>query len=172
QGNIVPTVNNTYDIGTPTLAYNQIYSYAYPAPSDKRLKDNIRALRYGLDEIMRLNPVSYFYKADIEKKNRLGLIAQETERIVPEVVSTGTDANQTKAINYSELIPVLIKAIQEQQQLIEKQNATIANLQDENKEVSGLKTLITQKMKELELMQQKIDQQLNRFPPTETASAK
>ena len=78
---------------------------------------------------MQLRPKSYIYKADDELRTRLGLIAQETEKIIPEVVTTDGDENKTKAINYSELVPVLINAIQQQQALIETQSQKIKMLE-------------------------------------------
>ena len=56
-----------------------------------------------------MRPVTYDFKQGSD--DRIGLIAQELEEVIPEVVS----GNNIKAVNYIDLIPVLIKAIQEQQ---------------------------------------------------------
>ena len=54
--------------------------------------------------------------------------SQEVDEVISEVVSKGVEESQTMGINYSELIPVLIKGIQEQQQLIEQQQHEIEEL--------------------------------------------
>jgi|GEM_PF-3769387 hypothetical protein len=97
--------------------------------SDRRLKDNITGLNYGLSTIMKLNPVSFTMKSTGDK--RLGFIAQDVRAIVPEVVN-GTEGDlekgETLSIVYSEFVPVLTKAIQEQQVLIEQQQQIIEAL--------------------------------------------
>ena len=86
--------------------------------SDKRIKENITPLSSGLDVIDALNPVKYSFIIDgLSEPNRYGLIAQEVEQVIPDVVFTSP--NETfgiedfKAVAYTNLIPVLIKAIQE-----------------------------------------------------------
>ena len=68
---------------------------------------------------MQLNPVSYRWKRE-DKDVHLGFIAQEVMPIVSEVVHNqdGVTENDLLAMNYSELIPVLVKGMQEQQELI------------------------------------------------------
>jgi hypothetical protein len=63
---------------------------------------------------MKLNPVSYHWKKRDDIRTRLGLIAQEVKLSVPEVV-TGDESKEMLGMNYAELVPVLIKTIQEQQ---------------------------------------------------------
>ncbi len=59
-------------------------------------------------------PVSYHWKKLDDSRTRLGLIAQEVNQWVPEVV-TGDESKEMLGMNYAELVPVLIKTIQEQQ---------------------------------------------------------
>ncbi len=83
--------------------------------SDGRLKENIHNLAYGLETVMQLRPVSYTWRNQSNSPIKLGLIAQEVQSLIPEVVKVGDDINRTLGIYYSDLVPVTIKAIQEQQ---------------------------------------------------------
>jgi len=93
--------------------------------SDKRLKKNIKNLNYGLDAIMKLRPVSYDWKkeVDADKTNDLGFIAQEVEKVIPELVTeskTIFDDKKAKGVDYVKMVAVLTKAIQEQQKQIDE----------------------------------------------------
>jgi len=96
--------------------------------SDARLKQGISNLGYGLAEVRRLRPVTWRWKDCPDRSTQLGLVAQEVEPIMPELVSTDKDPQQTKGINYIGLVPVTIKAIQEQQAQIEQQSRENAEL--------------------------------------------
>ncbi|MEN8007067.1 MAG: tail fiber domain-containing protein, partial [Candidatus Krumholzibacteriota bacterium] len=68
----------------------------------------------GLEELMKMRPVSYQWKEHPEKGRQLGLIAQDLQQIVPEVVSEVDDAQKSLSVEYMALIPVLIASLQEQ----------------------------------------------------------
>ena len=55
--------------------------------SDRRDKENIIPIPYGLETIMKLNPVSFTWKGDADRQRKLGLIAQEMQELLPEVVA-------------------------------------------------------------------------------------
>lgn len=98
-------------------------SIVITAISDERLKENIRDLDTGLSTVMALKPRRYDWKEGkgLDKKNAAGFIAQEFETVFPDSVGTskaGADGIEYKNINYEELIPTLVKAIQEQQSII------------------------------------------------------
>jgi hypothetical protein len=97
--------------------------------SDLRLKDGVANLGYGLHEVLQLRPVTWHWKDKPDHRQQLGLIAQEVETVLPELVSTEKDAEQTKGLNYIGLVPVTIKAIQEQQAQIEDQQKRISEQQ-------------------------------------------
>jgi len=87
-------------------------------PSDERLKNNIKNLENGLDVIEQLRPVSYTWKEGMKIGDDFGLIAQEVEKILPELVHETNlifeDNKDTyKTLSYQKLIPFLIKSIQE-----------------------------------------------------------
>ena len=110
------------------------------AISDIRYKENIRDLDVGLDKIMALKPRLYDWKegkgADI--KNARGFIAQEFEQVFPDLIDKWKDPAPEGEEPYKsvrqDLIPVLVKAIQEQQALITSLTARITAL--ESKEIS------------------------------------
>ena len=88
-------------------------------PSDKRLKTNIKDIDYGLDTIMKLSPKEYDWKKD--NRHDIGFIAQEVEKVIPEIVKDKKHFDkQIKTLDYEKLTAVLIKAVQEQQEEINK----------------------------------------------------
>lgn len=109
--------------------------------SDIRWKKNIQTLENSLDKVLSLRGVNYEWKKEKSNKNnfekgtQLGLIAQEVEIIVPEVVNT--DNNGYKSIQYSHLVALLIEAIKEQQKIIETQKLTIANNSEDLKSLKA-----------------------------------
>jgi hypothetical protein len=90
--------------------------------SDIRRKKDFENVEYGLAEILELNPQKFrFIKQTKDEQKSLGFIAQEVLSIIPEAVQSDMDGDeQYYAMNYSNLVPVLVKAIQEQQSQIEE----------------------------------------------------
>ena len=110
-------------------------SITITAISDERLKENVRDIDTDLNSIMALKPRRFDWKEGKgqDKKNVAGFIAQEFETVFPECVGTskaGEDGIEYKNINHETLIPTLVKAIQEQQALIQSLKARLdaANL--------------------------------------------
>jgi len=79
--------------------------------SDIRFKFNVRTLGDPLDDVMRLRPVSFVYKSS--GKESMGVIAQELEKVYPQLVSSGPNGDSLKYVNYGGLIAPLIGAVQE-----------------------------------------------------------
>tara|TARA_B100000927_G_C16471670_1_gene471826 strand:- start:79 stop:1332 length:1254 start_codon:yes stop_codon:yes gene_type:complete len=79
------------------------------AYSDERLKDNIETIENGLDKVRQLRGVTYTR----DEKENIGVIAQEVEKILPEIVLTADDEMGTKSVDYSRLTAVLIEAVKE-----------------------------------------------------------
>ena len=81
--------------------------------SDSRLKDNIITIDGALDKVNQLRGV-YYNRTDINTSERqIGLVAQEVESVVPEVVHTANDELNTKSISYAQLNALLVEAIKE-----------------------------------------------------------
>jgi hypothetical protein len=103
--------------------------------SDARLKENVRNATEGLEVINALRPVRFDWKAGFgnDRKNQLGFIAQEVETVFPDAVSewskTDGETEAYKTVGPGAIIPVLVKAIQEQQALINDLRARVAALE-------------------------------------------
>ena len=82
--------------------------------SSVTLKENISEYKHGLSAIMNMKPVTYNRKKK-PGTQEFGFIAEEMEKVLPTVVSS---PNNVKSIKYTEIIPVLVSALQEQQQKI------------------------------------------------------
>ncbi len=143
----IPNTSNSYDLGTTSFRWRTVYTNNVVNVSDARLKKDIVQLKYGLSEILSMRPVSYVMKDDQEGETKLGLIAQEVLKLVPEVVSNDGSKDNYLGMNYTELIPVLIKAIQDQQKIIDdlkSKNITLegemASVKDQQQaEITALK---------------------------------
>jgi hypothetical protein len=105
---------------------------SYGTYSDIKLKENVVNASPKLADVMRLQVRNFNFKTNPEEK-QIGFIAQEFEQVFPAMVDESQDRAQdgtvldetTKSIKTSVLIPILVKAIQEQQALITAQAATI-----------------------------------------------
>lgn len=89
--------------------------------SDERLKQNITSIYSSGELLGKLRPVSYFWNEKGKMKGgnpqlQYGLIAQEVEKVLPNIVST--DNEGYKSVNYNELIPLLLHTVQEQDKKI------------------------------------------------------
>ncbi len=81
--------------------------------SDRRLKTDIEPITNALPKVMRMQGV-YYKRNDVEDaREQVGVIAQDMETIVPEVVLTADDEMQTKSVDYGKLCAVLIESIKE-----------------------------------------------------------
>ncbi len=97
--------------------------------SDERLKEHIKPLKNCLEKVLTLQPKTYSYIKDETKAIRIGFIAQDMEKIFPELVFTNP-VDGFKGVYYAELSAVLAEAIKEQQKQIEL-------LQNENKQLKN-----------------------------------
>ncbi len=140
-------------LGWGGVFYNDLgYTGFFGAASDEKAKKNIRTISGAIDIVNQLNPVTYDF--DLEKYPNLGLntemeygfIAQEVRSILPEIVRTKKldtnacseaglatqlkdESEEFVVMDYTRIIPILTKAIQEQQVLIEKLEQRIQELE-------------------------------------------
>ena len=95
--------------------------------SDSRLKDVTGEIPNALDKIDAMRGVLFSWNDDEENTQRCGVIAQEVQAVLPEVVDTDTDYLQ---VRYTEMIPLLIQGIKEQQDTITELTARLEALEN------------------------------------------
>jgi len=128
---ITPFTDNGGTSGTGSLRWNEVFSTnGVTTTSDLRAKKDIEDLDNGLGLLTALRPVRYRWKSAPNGDLSIGLIVQEVEPIIPEVVHAPESDSAYYGLNYAELVPVVIKAIQEQQAMIDHQQVTIDHQQD------------------------------------------
>ncbi|KAB2870391.1 MAG: hypothetical protein F9K37_05970 [Bacteroidales bacterium] len=144
----------TYALHLPNSTTTGIGSgmaYAWSTYSDSRVKSDRKPIPYGINEVMRLKPLIYFHHdskqgskgIEIEKSGNksIGLVAQDVFEVIPEVViKPENEETELWSMSYEKLVPVIIKAMQEQQTIIKSQSKEI---QDLKAEVDALKKLIS-----------------------------
>ena len=109
---------NTSDIDVMTantISANTVTAVDFNSTSDKTLKDNINTINNSLDVVNQINPVSFTWKDT--GKGSYGVIAQEIEALLPEIVS---EKDGIKSVAYTQIIAFLVGAIQEQQKEIDE----------------------------------------------------
>jgi hypothetical protein len=121
------------EIATTSIAYITTGG-VFTTGSDVRLKRDIEPLPYGLQEIIQLQPKWYFHENEPQTatKRHPGLVAQDVVKVIPEVVGIMDEDSSTlpmMGLSYTELIPVLINAIKEQQTLIQDLQLRMASLE-------------------------------------------
>jgi hypothetical protein len=138
NSNFIPNNDDEFVLGAPSNRWLRVYSAnGVTSTSDRRLKKNIKNLIYGLSEVLQMQPVSFNWKNKNDPDTKLGLIAQDLQSLIPEVVNSHiwekdeTTGVLTKkeldrlGVYYSDLIPVLINAIKEQNKIIESQGEAL-----------------------------------------------
>lgn len=112
------TLSTTY-VSTTKLYFNPLTgtfsATSFNSLSDENYKENIETIIDGLNIVDKINPVSFNWK-DNNKKS-YGVIAQEIEKIIPEIVDT--TENDIKTVSYDQIIPFLIQAVQQLKKEIE-----------------------------------------------------
>jgi hypothetical protein len=129
DGNVLPDNNAAYSLGQAGLRWTAVYATnGVINTSDAREKTDIKTLSYGLEQVRALRPVRFKWKSNVSGDAKLGLIAQEVLEVLPEVVEVGNEPDDRMGVYYSDIIPVLIRAIQELEQQVTAQEKTIQAL--------------------------------------------
>ena len=144
SGFFVEPIRQTTDTFA-TLYYNSTTGEITYQPniSDKRLKRNIQPVTNALGTVMALNPVTYDLKYKLSDTNYpvkdTGFIAQDLRKVLPELVKEGPGKEKILSVNLTPLIPILTKAVQQQQGEIAGLKAAEENQQ---KEINELKLMV------------------------------
>jgi hypothetical protein len=121
-------LNNIVEDTTPQLGGNldgqaftitttgDITAANFNTTSDESLKDNVETIGNALDKVLQLRGVNFNWIENGEAAT--GVIAQEVEKVIPEVVAQRDDG--TKTVSYGNLVGILIEAIKEQQKKIDE----------------------------------------------------
>lgn len=136
RGGIVPWVDAEYSLGSSGMfsggRWKDVWAAnAFIQTSDRREKKDIHDLEVGLKELLQLRPVTFQW----DRKNddggmRFGLIAQEVDAVIPNAVEKPENPDALWGMSYATLVPVLIKAVQEQQAVIDQQARKIEELRE------------------------------------------
>ncbi len=142
----------TWDDGLGTLVWRPWDGM--DVTSDARLKTDLTKLQNSREKLQTLNGYNYYWKnKDLGPSLQYGVVAQEVEKLFPDLVVEGS--NGYKKVKYIGLIPLLIEAIKEQQQLIDNLSASIER--DESAEKT-VKSELQKQRHLMDLQQQILDQ--------------
>jgi hypothetical protein len=144
--------NGNVGIGTTSPNYEldvngNVNASNYYTYSDIRFKKDIEPIQTSINEVLKLKPVKYNWKVkdfpdkNFDEKRHIGLIAQDVEKIFPELVNT--DKEGYKHVDYANFVPILVKAIQEL-------NERIENLEKQNKELENLSIELKAQIKQMQ----------------------
>ncbi len=140
----IGTTNPTFKLHV----IGKIKSDGITETSDERLKENIATIDNALIKVLALRGVYFDWKTelDMDTTNQMGIIAQEMEKVIPEVVNT--DEEGYKSIEYAKLVALLIEAIKEQESVIQTQKTKLtlqqAQLSNVQSDLGTLKAMINQ----------------------------
>jgi trimeric autotransporter adhesin len=143
--------NNVIQLGNSQVEYVNTNGVVTMS-SDARLKQNINTIPFALDKVSALRGVTYT-RNDLPDKETvyMGLIAQETEKIVPEVVNNNSEY---KSIMYNSLTGLLVEAIKD---LNVKHNLLDGRQTSIEKEISSIKQIIREKLQQLNKIKNLVD---------------
>ncbi len=136
DGNVILDVpkHGFVGIGTTTpantlevVAGGTTLADAWTVRSSRRFKTNIQPLEGALETIQQLQGVSYQRKSD--GRHEIGVVAEDVDRVLPEVVSRDSETNEVQGVDYARLAALLIEAVKSQQAEIQQLKAQVTQLQ-------------------------------------------
>lgn len=102
---------------------------SWSANSDERLKTDLKPIENAINKVSSLRTVTGRYKTDSEDTSRVFLIAQDVQAVLPEAVNVQDNEQKTLGLQYTDVIPLLTAAIQEQQAIIKDLKSRIETLE-------------------------------------------
>jgi len=97
----------------------EVSAASFTATSDVRLKKEIKPLENSLEKICALQGVEFEFINDLIQRKNIGFIAQDIEKIIPQVVTTSEKGEQYKSVAYGNIVALLVEAIKELRSEIE-----------------------------------------------------
>jgi hypothetical protein len=131
MGNSAPTVR--------LQVTGDIIANSIAGSSDARFKTNISPITNSLQKVLALRGVHFnwnttaFPERMFSDKRTIGFIAQEVEKVVPEIVQTENTPEQYKSVHYDKVVALLVEAIKEQQKQIDNLKSQVKKLSKKNK---------------------------------------
>lgn len=146
NGNIRLTPLNGGGTTTATIDNN---GNIIRTPSDERLKTHIEPLEGSLERILKVQGVSYYWKnqESFGSAKDIGFIAQDLEKVVPEVVRQSQDPEHRRSVSYANMVALLVEALKEMYQDI---SLEFASLRNENASLKSDNIELKSKSAELE----------------------
>ncbi|AGC76939.1 endosialidase-like protein [Nonlabens dokdonensis] len=125
-----PVLNGVKDLGRNGNAWGDFYFQNAFRVSDKRTKKNIETMQPGLTTVLSINTYQYQYINDKSNRLQYGFMAQELQQQIPSIVDEATNEEKSLAVDYGQMIPLLVKSIQEQQTQIDALKKEISDLKN------------------------------------------
>ena len=139
-------INNAGNVGIGTAAPSvrlqvsgDIIANSIAGSSDLRYKTNVRSITSPLEKVKSLRGVYFnwdrksFPNKDFSDKTELGFIAQEVEKVLPEVVSKDNSPEEYRSVKYDKVVALLVEAIKEQQKQIDSLKSQVKKLKRKKK---------------------------------------
>jgi hypothetical protein len=128
-GSLTINPNLNTSSGSANVVWSTPSGLFYRSTSSIRYKENVENAVHGLQEVLRLRPVTYNGKSDIDGDKRFGgFIAEEVDAIGLTEFVVYDEENKPDSLGYDRMVSLLTKAIQEQQALITQLQADVAAL--------------------------------------------
>ena len=120
----IPRLASSNTFAGTTNTFQAVVATSFQTSSDARLKEDVKTLNNCVDIVENLRGVSFLR----DGRAQVGLIAQEVENVLPQVV--GVDGNGYKTVEYANIVGVLIQAIKEQQKTIKDLTSRLDKLEN------------------------------------------
>jgi len=154
------TIENSFAIfsvdgvpgGVGAIKFDGVAGVTYNTTSDQRLKENIHASKFGLEALKTVKVYDYNFKADSKKTLSTGVLAQELHKVYPQAVTVGgADAKANPwQVDYSKLVPMLVKSVQELNEKVESLESEKSQLSAELKRKEASYSELNNRVSQLE----------------------
>merc|ERR1712086_503250 len=140
-------------VGAAVQAVNVKGTNAYQQISDQRFKTDIGTLESALERVRKLRGVRFRFRTEefpersFSDEKQAGFIAQEVEKVIPEVVQT--DSSGWKTVAYGNFAPYLVEAIKAQDRVVSALKSQIARLQSDKDELFSMLARINERAKQV-----------------------